>query len=798
MYLIILLITNLYLVVITCGANILENNNPSFESIGSGACDSAEYWNEITTSCAGVTRSSAQSHTGTWCINFTDPTAGYNGRGVRSTNFSALGASPGSNYRAGGWFYVRNEAGAVGSSELQINILFLNSSRVQVGIDSKTFTNPAFSAWYYHDLTATAPANTAYVQVYIAVRETVNNNNDIYIDDFHIYNEGYGAGVYLPGDHKDWDLDTDNEFNTRYASPQYCRKVINPVFDNQFKISRSGWSPNWGDGFWITTYDNVWSINQDGGGGNAIWKGSPNNYITVVSRTNPSADPDSFGIMTTSAFPTYLTFVSNIGQSISHVTSVTINLRLDYAKCAQEYVFIRWTTNNWTTSSFSSATGAGTSYEAVIPPVDSGKSVIYYAMTSTANPPAAADADLLTLSFKYSDGDTNFRYNVINTLSYITNLISPKDGETGYYTRRPKFKWYNALDDDGDKIQNYHIWVDDNADFGSPIVNTDTGSTNSWYQIAATLNLPTTYYWRITAYDGADWGRYSQTNSFVIDPPFITVDGSGNDWGVAGYNNHTNVCHISNGIYMWKDANGSWSGSGNDVREIGGFDWGNCEIQDTKITADTNILYFYFKFLDLTSGGLSYITITLDTDQVSGSGNNDFAGNSETTLNPSAEWEKQIVCTINKTGVFDTSWNWNECGESWFDETTEVVEIGIPWEDLGITLPQKVRFSVAVGYKDTGDQMKETGATSDVLDCLTIYGPNTWDEVSDDNVWHYFDLNFNKDPYHTSTGSASGIVWPDHFSVESTRGFTTPGIEFSITNRAHSFDCNCLNCQEFN
>ncbi len=919
------------------GNNILENNNPGFES-----STSLEFWKELGTA-SSITRSPTYSHSGTYSCKFDNPTSSFSGRGIISTNYSTLSITGGSNYRGGAWFYVNHSGGSIGSSKLYLGLVWLNSSYSPISTNAKIFTNTAFNTWQYHYIKASAPSTANYVQLLIQVREIVNNNNDIYVDDTEIWEIGQGCGVYSPGSHPHWDgennwtLDYYNEFTVDRMPPGFCKIVVNPKDGDEFKLVKNNWgnSSEWSAGYWINEYNKVWTIprNDQGNNNNARWISPPKEFITIVSITNPNNTQEKFGFLATSDYPVYIENVTAITGKIDPNTPQHISITLSKSKSPEEKVFIRYTTNNWSSSSLIEAEMSNsTIYTCSLPGFPRNTTVKYYALTTTTN--TLTDIDYLTLSVEnnngnnyqfqiynlgncwhipsnnepsghtmreplepaagnsgyfyngnqfqgagitgdqsggiiywrkkgsptwnsnnfsyfstegnnkywraivsfpsswtngeviqyyikvlYTDRETTYIYTnnqltgnrsiassnpyefVLNIPPKVTNLINPPDGEVNYYSRRPKFKWSPAYDTDGDSIQNYHIWIDDNPDFSSPVVDTDINTNNPWYQITTTLNLNITYYWRVTAYDGHGWGPYSKTNSFKINPPFITVDGTNDDWGQSVWGSHTNICQISNGIWMWKDPNQNWSGSGNDVRTPAGFDWGNCEIQEFKVTADTNVLFFYFKFLNLTSGGLAYICITIDTDQINGSGKSYFAGNSETTVNPDADWEKQIVVTLDKTGIYDTNWNWTECGESWFNENNEIVEIGMPWEDLGITLPARLRFEVAVGYKDTTDQMKDPDTTnpgSRVLDAITRFGPNTWDEVNDGNVWHYFDVVFRKFPYNDTHGGHTGVVWPEHLDIKASRSSTKPGIEFSLTNSAHSFNCGCIECQLHN
>jgi len=92
---------------------------------------------------------------------------------------------------------------------------------------------------------------------------------------------------------------------------------------------------------------------------------------------------------------------------------VLISLTLSATKCIEENVLVRYTTNNWSSSSIISASGIGTSYTATIPKQSAGTTVNWYALTSTLSNPTI-DIDFLTLSAMNNDG-SNYSYSTFAT-----------------------------------------------------------------------------------------------------------------------------------------------------------------------------------------------------------------------------------------------------------------------------------------------------------------------------------------------------------------------------------------------
>jgi len=85
---------------------------------------------------------------------------------------------------------------------------------------------------------------------------------------------------------------------------------------------------------------------------------------------------------------------------------------------------------------------------------------------------------------------------------------------------------FSATDPNGDAVE-YQVQIDDNADFGSPIVLTDDGLTSStFYTMQDALANGQTYWWRVRARDPAGsntWSGYSEKLSISINTS-LTID----------------------------------------------------------------------------------------------------------------------------------------------------------------------------------------------------------------------------------------------------------------------------------
>ncbi|MEI6084660.1 MAG: TIM-barrel domain-containing protein [Verrucomicrobiota bacterium] len=183
----------------------------------------------------------------------------------------------------------------------------------------------------------------------------------------------------------------------------------------QFKM-RAGhsWSRSWG-----TNAGAAASVNLNGTSA-LSWNGTTNMSIALNSglvysfRVLPPVENASakIAVMSTSNQPVAVAF-SNISPAFpSSNETVTITITLSAPKSAQENIYVRYTTDNWASSQFVLATGAGTIYTAVLPAVPHGTLVKYYIMTTTATTGTGLNhstADSLTLALDANSG-LNYSY----------------------------------------------------------------------------------------------------------------------------------------------------------------------------------------------------------------------------------------------------------------------------------------------------------------------------------------------------------------------------------------------------
>jgi hypothetical protein len=180
------------------------------------------------------------------------------------------------------------------------------------------------------------------------------------------------------------------------------------------------------------------------------------NVPSVSSQVVFKTDGQNDGIDKTIAF-----VIQGALQSVSSVTqnplsnavfpgqTVAITASLSGALSVGQGVYLRYTNNNYTSSTVVPMSGSGTSYSATIP--DSlqlpGSSVSYYVFTSGNTGPATngSDADLFTINLN-NNGGINFAYSVANgwttaadgnwnsTGSWTANAVPPTLNNMGAVT----------------------------------------------------------------------------------------------------------------------------------------------------------------------------------------------------------------------------------------------------------------------------------------------------------------------------------------------------------------------------
>ena len=194
-----------------------------------------------------------------------------------------------------------------------------------------------------------------------------------------------------------------------------------------FKFDQSGnWNPQWGyKAAYATNAVANSTIGQsrinDGGDPTDLSFAASNGWrYTFCLKGEATWWDRPYAVMGTEGDP-----VSIAAAFDNHVAAgtnaVTVSLQLSAARSSQENVWVRYTTNGWTTSRLTAlATGSSTNYSATIPACSTG-TVEYYVLTSTMpSNIITADFDLCTLRGK-KPGTTNYLYYIGGPTAHLGN-----------------------------------------------------------------------------------------------------------------------------------------------------------------------------------------------------------------------------------------------------------------------------------------------------------------------------------------------------------------------------------------
>jgi hypothetical protein len=175
-------------------------------------------------------------------------------------------------------------------------------------------------------------------------------------------------------------------------------------FTNTIHVAQTGGNTTPGTHSFVlvagNSFANQWvgtTINIDGRTtlpyfhGNAL---GPVNNITmsagyysfrVVDGNIAGTSSTTISVMKTTNPPVTTSLSGRSPQDPTSLDLVTVNISLGAPKSPEERVYLRWSTNNFLTSTMTSASGSGTAYSATIPAQPDGTGVQYCAVISTAN-----------------------------------------------------------------------------------------------------------------------------------------------------------------------------------------------------------------------------------------------------------------------------------------------------------------------------------------------------------------------------------------------------------------------------
>ncbi len=178
--------TALAVFVSTSFANIIPSNAGFDDGTLNG-------WSAVGTA-SSIEASAEESRNGSYSCQFENPSSAFTGRGIESASLLNLVAATGDSnpsdnkaFSLSAWFFVAEEAGEIEDTEIQLYVKWYDSSGSELSGKETGYVSGVeldyFAGWQEVAVTLmAAPAGAFYARVCIAANESVNNDNDVYVD----------------------------------------------------------------------------------------------------------------------------------------------------------------------------------------------------------------------------------------------------------------------------------------------------------------------------------------------------------------------------------------------------------------------------------------------------------------------------------------------------------------------------------------------------------------------------------------------------------------------------------------
>ncbi|MBU1368701.1 MAG: DUF5018 domain-containing protein, partial [Bacteroidetes bacterium] len=235
-------------------------------------------------------------------------------------------------------------------------------------------------------------------------------------------------GLRMPGDWNGWTNNLDmggpfdfNKMNEGVARWQTTFNYTGITGDQLFKFTSTNGGNNWANQWSGNASVSLNALNnfQFGDHGNNSISVTNGKWYAVVFEDAGYANTRAI-FMETSAEPVDLLSLT-VPADIVQNESADITLTLSASASAEEIFYLRYSTDNWSTSALTTFSMTGSSGTATIPGQDAGKTVSYYAFSSTVSG-ITADFDLYTIELN-NNGGSNYSYAVAG-LSSDAEILS--------------------------------------------------------------------------------------------------------------------------------------------------------------------------------------------------------------------------------------------------------------------------------------------------------------------------------------------------------------------------------------
>lgn len=194
--------------------------------------------------------------------------------------------------------------------------------------------------------------------------------------------------------------------------------VVDGNHDFKFSSGPTGspWNNQWG-GTGVTM--NTLQTHFIGAGGNSNITLTNGKWYTMNYIDNGYNNAQAI-FMETSSQPVLLSSSSQAptNGNVTDTDAVVVTVNTSAAPSAEEIVYVRWTNNNFTTSTLVPVSFTGAVGTATIPAQAAATQVDYYFFSTTVTSPPVADADKVTIRF-LNAGPGNYTYTVNTPLPQV-------------------------------------------------------------------------------------------------------------------------------------------------------------------------------------------------------------------------------------------------------------------------------------------------------------------------------------------------------------------------------------------
>lgn len=215
-----------------------------------------------------------------------------------------------------------------------------------------------------------------------------------------LYTNAVWAQPYLKGDFNSWG--TDDQMTSSLGTSYIITKTF--ASSPTFKFHGTNWYGAT-DGT-VNTNEKTTDLGTPGSD-TQISSFNSNNYY-VFKWIDASSNAYIFEF---SNAPVSITSISGPTGTVSTPADQTVTVNLSGTPDANERVYLRYTTDDWSSSQMVEADPSSNTVDITIPGQSDGTTVRYYVFTSGVSGVAVADADLATIAYD-NNGGSNYSYTV--------------------------------------------------------------------------------------------------------------------------------------------------------------------------------------------------------------------------------------------------------------------------------------------------------------------------------------------------------------------------------------------------